>query len=235
MAGVTGLAAGSLTFDGPIKIRVWFSEQAAEYSDLRDRIETYLGAAFAGLDEPVEISFGGAVAVSTENGYEVTASGEWPSKLLESLGGGTGLPVRGVNLLVTDGSMEETPTGMGFPHVASVGGARHIAAMPPGETDEPVFPFTDRSHSTQVLVHECGHALGLQHDHGRIVDREHAVVVTPMVSAYAWASEHSQAFTAEANACGPSYPNVAGKRGYLDVGFSECALTRIREGLIGEL
>lgn len=229
---MTGLAAGSLTFDGPIRIRVWFSERAAGYSALRDRIETYLDAAFAGLDKPVEVSFGGTVSVSTEDGYRVTASGEWPSKLVDSLGGGPGLPVRGVNLLVTDGSMNETPTGLGFPHVASVGGARHVAAMPPEATDRPVFPFTDRSHAAQVLIHECGHALGLQHDHGRIVDRDHAVVVTPMVSAYAWASEESGEFSAEASTCGSVYPDVGGKQGYLDMSFSACALTHLREGLI---
>lgn len=231
MAGMTGLAAGSLTFDGPIRIRVWFSERAAGYSGLRDRIETYLGVAFAGLDEPVEVSFGGTVSVSTEDGYRVTASGEWPSKLANSLGDGSGLPVRGVNLLVTDGSMEEAPTGVGFPHVASVGGARHVAAMPPGEIDRSVFPFTGSIHSTQVLIHECGHALGLRHNHGQIVDREHAVVVTPMVSSYAWAAEESGGFSAEASACGPAYPDVAGKRGYLDMALSTCALTHIREGL----
>jgi hypothetical protein len=225
---MTGLAAGSLSFEGPIRIRVWFSERAAGYSELRDRIETYLGVAFGGLEEPVEISFGGAVSVSTEDGYRVTTSGEWPSKLLESLGDGPGLPVRGVNLLLTDGSMEEGPTGVGLPHVASVGGARHVAAMPAGETDQSVFPYTDRSHATQVLVHECGHALALRHRHGQIVDRGHAAVVTPMVSAYAWASEDSEEFTAEASACGSAYADVAGKQGYLDMAFSECALTHIR-------
>jgi hypothetical protein len=229
-AGVTGLVAGSQTFDGPIRIRVWFSERAARYADLGDRIETYLSVAFADLEEPVEVSFGGTVAVSTENGYDVTASGEWPTKLVRRLGEGPGPPVAGVNLLVTDGSMEETPTGIGLPHLASVGGARHVARMPPDATERSVFPFTDRSHSTQVLIHECGHALGLRHVHGRIVDRDHAVVVTPMVSAYAWAPEDSGEFDADASACGEGYPDVAGKRGYLDMAFSTCALTRIRQG-----
>ena len=223
--GLAGLAVGHGAMDDTLDVRVWFTEAAAGYDGLRERVEGYLSQAFGRLRDGVRLTFGRPVSVSTENGYRVTATGEWPAKLAT----GPPSPVDDVNLLVTDGQMQTSPTGVGLPHVASVGGARHVARMPPAEDGETVVPFRNRARITQVLVHEVGHALGLGHDHGTIVDGSTHVVVSPMVSAYAWATGNvrERQFDYRESACGSTYPSVEGKEGRLDMIYSECALRRI--------
>lgn len=100
-------------------------------------------------------------------------------------------PVADVNVLVTDGRMEVAPTGYGVSHIASVGGARHIAALEPFEESlvdgtRWIVPNTAPTRTMQVLVHEIGHALGLDHEHGVAIRTDDAVTAMPMLSSYAW-------------------------------------------------
>ena len=225
--GGAGLAhAGERALDGRIDVAVWFSEAAAAYDGIRSRTAGYLRRALEGLGGAVSVSVRGTVEVSTEDGYGVTASGEWPSKLAT----GAVAPDDDVNLLVTDGEMAASPTGIGFPHVASVGGARHVARLPPPSEIAPVVDFSKPALVTQIVVHECGHALGLRHDDGTVLDRGDHVVVTPMVSSYTWAEEsvRDRRFDYEANACGAAYQDVSGREIRLDLTFSSCARRRFR-------
>lgn len=225
--GGIGLAhTGERALDGRIDAKIWLSEAAAGYDGIRPRVVGYVRRALDGVRGEVSVSIGGTVDVTTENGYRVTASGEWPSKFAT----GAVTPADDVNLLVTDGDMEVSPTGVGFPRVASVGGARHVARMPlPSETPD-VVDVSKRALVTQILVHECGHALGLRHNDGAIVERGDHVVVTPMVSSYTWADESVRArqFDYEASACGQPYPAVRRKDARLDLTFSSCARRRLR-------
>lgn len=225
--GGAGLAhAGERALDGRIDVAVWFSEAAAAYDGIRSRTAGYLRRALEGLGGAVSVSVRGTVEVSTEDGYGVTASGEWPSKLAT----GAVAPDDDVNLLVTDGEMAASPTGIGFPHVASVGGARHVARMPPPSETDPVVDFSRPALVTQIVVHECGHALGLRHNDGAVLDRGDHVVVTPMVSGYVWAEEsvRDRRFDYETNACGAAYHDVSGRDVRLDLTFSSCARRRFR-------
>ncbi|WP_121822127.1 zinc metalloprotease [Halostella salina] len=187
-AGTLGtLAKRFVSADGTLDVRVWLSERAATHDDAGARAAEYVELAFGAVRDDVSVTRGGTVSVQHEHGHAVVQSGEWPRILLAGLAGSDGVdPVGDVNLLVTDGPMDAAPTGMGGAHVAAVGGARHLAAMPPAEQSTSVVPYSMPALATQVLLHECGHALGLTHDDGRVDRRDDGVVATPMLSSYAW-------------------------------------------------
>jgi hypothetical protein len=232
-AGVLG-AAGALgvasTLVGTIDVRWWSTRRAARHSGLRERVESYLERAFEGLRLSVDLSHGGVASFGTEDAHRLVVGGAWPRRLL---GGSAVTPVDGVNLLVTDGSMRRAPTGAGLPYVAAVGGAHQMVRAPPVAETDRVVPDRPSLRTLQILVHECGHALGLRHDHGSIREAGPAAVVSPMVSGYAWSSGPvgSGGFDFTENRCGEPYPSVAGKTPRLLLRFDDCerrALHRFR-------
>ncbi|ELZ21177.1 hypothetical protein [Natrinema limicola] len=208
-----------------LEIRVWLSEQAATYDGVAKRIREYLTATFSLEYWTLAVSIGGTVSVSSEDAARLTSRGEWPMAVATGALGGRELEAASdVNLLVTDGSMETAPTGYGVPHVASVGGARHIAALESFETlvdDGPrsIAPNTMPAHTMHVLLHEIGHALGLGHKHGTAFVDGDTVVATPMLSSYAWdsASDHDR------SQCGTTIPDTNGRHRALSFSFSSCA------------
>ena len=205
-----------------LSVRVWRSERASRY-DVADRIEAYLTAALELSHWSVDVSDGGVVPVSIEDGASVTMRGEWPARLAAGAAGrGPVEPVSDVNLLVTDGDVREAPTGFGMPHIASVGGARFLAevAFPEGRPD-PV-PYSRPDRVMQVLVHEVGHALGLRHGHGVAYEHGDAVVATPMLSAYAWDPAYDHR-----SCCGVVVPETDGRGRKLSYAFSDCARRRL--------
>ncbi|SFB94399.1 hypothetical protein SAMN05444422_103173 [Halobiforma haloterrestris] len=224
-----------------LAVRVWRSERAARYDGVRDRVREYLERF---LDLPywsLELSFGGTVAVAHEDGARVTTRGEWPLTLAGGLAGASDLePAADVNLLVTDGGMVDAPTGYGLPHVASVGGARHLAALEPIDElpatvpdaedenpdvpiDHPIVPLTTPTRTMQVLLHEVGHALGLDHDHGVVFRSGETVVATPMLSTYAFSSSYD----GDRSACKTAYPETTGRDRAITLSFSGCARRRL--------
>lgn len=211
------------------RVTVWASERAASHEHLPERATGYVAAAVEAVLDDVTVTYGGSVAVSTERAYELLARGEWPRALAEKVAGGDD-DVGGLNLLVTDGRMTVAPTGMGVPTLAAVGGARHIARMPPASETPPICPFSYPAFVTQVLVHECGHALGLNHDHGVVEEAGDAVRISPMVSGYAWASAEvrDRHFEADGCVCGGTYPDVGDRERLLMLRFSACARRQLR-------
>jgi len=208
-----------------LEVRVWFSEQAATYDGVAERIREYLTATFSLEYWTLALSIGGTVSVSSEDAARLTSRGEWPMAVATgALGGREVEPASDVNLLVTDGSMETAPTGYGVPHVASVGGARHIAALESFETlvdDGPrsIAPNTMPAHTMHVLLHEIGHALGLGHKHGTAFVDGDTVVATPMLSSYAW----DPAYDHDRSHCGTAIPDTNGRHRALSFSFSSCA------------
>lgn len=208
-----------------LEIRVWLSEQATTYDGVAERIREYLTATLSLEYWTLAVSTGGTVSVSSEDAARLTSRGEWPMAVATGALGGRELePASDVNLLVTDGSMETAPTGYGVPHVASVGGARHIAALESFETvvdDGPrsIAPNTMPAHTMHVLLHEIGHALGLGHKHGTAFVDGDTVVATPMLSSYAW----DPAYDHDRSHCGTTIPDTNGRHRALSFSFSSCA------------
>lgn len=235
LAGLGTLGVGTLGYrarvDDPVSVRVWVSERAATYDGLRERVEGYLGLALEDAVGRVELSYGGEVPVPTEDAHWLLVSTEWPRLLFDGMLDGNAAPVGGVNLLVTDGDMDRAPTGAGVRHIAAVGGASTLADLPPAEETAGVVGYATRWRVAQVVLHECGHALGLDHDHGAIDLSARGPVVTPMVSSYAWAPAaiKRDQFDFEVNACGSPYPVVAPSEANLSLRYSTCARRALRQ------
>jgi hypothetical protein len=226
-AGATG-TVGSLVLGsalvGPIDVRWWATRAAARRPRLRDRVEAYLERGFGSLTLVARVSYGGRISVPTEDAHRLVVDGTWPRRLVRGSSGGRVAPVSGVNLLVTDGSVRDGPAGAGLPYVAAVGGAREIAGAPPTDRIGPVVPDSPPLRTAQILLHECGHALGLRHDHGSIEVDGAAAVVSPMVSGYAWTSGpvRRAQFDFASSRCGEPYPAVDGKDPRLLLEFDDC-------------
>jgi hypothetical protein len=221
VGGLGALGFGARPPERRVDVHVRLSETAAAYDGVRERARGYLRRALEPAVHDLDVTFGDPVSVSTEDAYDLVTGGEWPLRLA----GDPGDLADDVNLLVTDGDMSETPTGAGVPHVAAVGGARHLAQMPPAADAPDVMTHTPRAHVTQVLLHEVGHALGLDHDHGAITPIDDAVIVTPMVSAYAWlpAEVKERHFNHDRSACGHPFVDVGASRRDLALDYSPCA------------
>ncbi|RQH00393.1 peptidase M10A and M12B matrixin and adamalysin [Natrarchaeobius oligotrophus] len=213
-----------------IEVRVWLSDRAAEYDAVETRVLEYVNRLLDFEFWTVDASFGGVVSVSTEDGAVVSTSGEWPLAVTSGTIGSSDLdPATDVNLLVTDGQMKYAPTGYGFPHVASVGGARYLGSLEPfdelvgsgpdGAVKRRIVPLTSSTRTMQVLLHEVGHALGLHHDHGVAFRYGDAVVATPMISTYAFDPDYE----VDRSRCGTSYPDTSGRERKLSLAFSNCA------------
>lgn len=103
-----------------LEVRFWLSAQATEYRDVATQVQKYLEAVLAFEHWTLEVSHGGTVEVSTEDGGQVTRRGEWPAALVAGrLTRRERSAAPDVNLLVTDGQMRDAPTGYGFSNVAS--------------------------------------------------------------------------------------------------------------------
>jgi hypothetical protein len=242
--GAVGAAAslGTLAYAtrDPVEtlaVRIWLSERAATYDGVADRILEYVRATLDLEYWTLEPSIGGSVSVSTEDAARLTTGGEWPAAVAAGELGRRDLdPVSGVNLLVTDGRMDRAPTGYGIPHIASVGGARHIAALEAvdelvADGRRRIVPNTTPARTIQVLVHEIGHALGLTHDHGVAFRHRGAVIATPMLSTYAWDADYD----ADGSQCGGTIPAAEDRTQKLSLSFSSCArrdLERYDGGLL---
>jgi len=226
--GLTGrrLAAPEEQLD----VTVWLTDGAATHGGLWPRLAGYLSRAFEGAHDRVELDFGGVVDTSTERAYDLVVGGEWPATLAAGAADGRLSPADDVNLLVTDSDVDTFPTGAGVRHVAAVGGAAAMAGLPPAAERPTVVDWTSGTYAVQLLLHECGHALGLEHDHGTMRAGEDELVVSPMVSGYPWESEQVRAerFDYEESACGCSYVRPEGRTPRLLLAFGDCASERIR-------
>ncbi|MFB6150637.1 MAG: peptidase M10A and M12B matrixin and adamalysin [Haloarculaceae archaeon] len=218
--------------DGQILVRVWASDRAAERDGLEPRVRGYLHAALDPVVEVVGVQFSErTVSLPAETGREVLSQ-RWPRIVAEGAAGLRELdPIAGVNLLVTDGDPRTRPAGFARPQVAATTGAKQLAAMPPADEAPAVVRYSVRAAATQLLLHECGHALGLSHDHGSANAANDAVVASPMVSSYLWKSEkrRTAALDGPTNACGEGYPppDAEGER-FLRMRYADCARRALR-------
>lgn len=230
--GLLGRTTGSR--DDELVVRVWRSEDAAEYDDLGARVRGYLHAGLDPVFDSLRVDLvDDPVALPREGGRDVLAR-HWTRLVIEGAGGLRRIdPVGGINLLVTDGDPTRQPAGFARPHVAATTGASYLAAMPPAEAAVTDARYSLEAAATQLLLHECGHALGLSHRHGVASTSNGRVVASPMVSSYLWADAdvRRQQLTTSENVCGGSFPpaDAEGER-WLRVRYSACALDALRGG-----
>lgn len=215
-----------------LRVRVWLSERASEHDALGVRVAGYLDAALAEARTDVDVRVEDqSVSLPTEDGRAVLAR-RWPRLVLEGVAGATDLdPTTGINLLVTDGDPTRQPAGFGRPHVAAVTGGEYVAKMGPVDETPPTVRYTVPAAATQLLLHECGHALGLGHDHGHATVDGDGVAASPMVGSYLWSpADDRQRYLAARSACGETLPSPEpGGRRRLGLRYSPCALAALLE------
>lgn len=228
-AGV--VAAGRSLASTPLEVVVWFSEGAATYEGLRPIVAGYLGRALEGAGVEASVVFGDRpIPLEREQGAHLL-SVEWPERVLGgTLGLGSIDETGDVTLLITDGDPASRPAGYGMTAVGALTGARLLAEMPPPATTPTVVAPTGPAVIAQLLLHECGHALGLTHGHGTVAVEGDAVVATPMIGRYAWAStgvrEHQVGRSEDR--CGSSYPATGGRSRRLQLHYGSCSRRAIR-------
>lgn len=215
----------------PLRVVVWFSERATRYDGLRTRITGYLERALAPTNVGVRVSFGDRpIPLDEEQGADLMAV-EWPRRVLTGTLGLGSIGVTGdVTLLITDGDPSSRPAGYGMSAVAAMTGARLLAKMPPPDETPTVVPPTGPAVITQLLLHECGHALGLGHRHGTVTVSGDEVIASPMVGAYAWAHEdvRRRQLGRGTNVCGRPYPVPGSRNRRLRLEYGPCSFGVIR-------
>lgn len=235
LAGIGGglgalgvLGAGLRVDEGDVAI--WLSEAATDYADLPDRILDVLEPAFAeaGLDATVSVR-SRPVPLAAEQGATLMRE-QWPLLVARGyLRSGPVRPPGRVNVLVTDGDPGSDPAGYGMWRVAAVTGAGSLADLPETVRETAVVDYSVPSAVAQLLLHECGHALGLEHEHGEVRHRGDGAVASPMVGGYAWAATdvRRRQVGRAANVCGGSLaPGGPGHR-RLALRYGDCASQRV--------
>lgn len=207
-------------------VAIWFSEAAAEYPDLPDRTLGLLEPALdeAGVDATVDVR-SRPIPLEEEQGERLMTV-TWPRLAVGGmLHAGPVQPAGSVNLLVTDGDPRSEPAGYGMRGIAAVTGARYLAALPEAIRETAVVDYAPRAAVAQLLLHECGHAMGLGHRHGEVTVREGATVASPMVGSYAWAAAdvRRRHIGHDANVCGRSLARGEADRKKLSLRYGGCA------------
>lgn len=215
--------------DDPLSVTVWFTEAALSHAGVETRAIGYLRRALETAVGDVDVDRGArSISPPSEEGTRLMTRW-WPATVARGVAGrGPVDDVGDVSLLVTDGDPRRRPAGYGLPGVGTVSGARLLSQMLPVDADGTVVDPTPSAVVTQLLLHECGHALGLRHRHGTVTRAEsgEAVVASPMVGRYAWTRPDED--VGDADRCGHAYPATDGGRRQLALTYGSCATAALR-------
>lgn len=215
----------------PLEICLWVTERADAYPAVNESATDVLSHSLEAVGLDVELTVGREPVSLPDEDDERSRRVTWPRMVIEGASGvGPIGPIADVNLLVTDGDVTGRTAGYALPRIAAIGGARHLVALPPADRAGPVVEYSVPAVIGQLLLHECGHALGLDHDHGTVIREDDSVTVSPMVAGYAWAPApvRRRRLEGDANACGLPRARVADRRRQLSLRFSDCATRAIR-------
>lgn len=213
--------------DRRLSIRIWLTEEAAAYPGCRPIVETYLRGALDRVGPGSEITFGEPLQQFSEPDRKVERVA-WPRRVMAGLVGLEAVdPAKDVNLLITDGAAAGDTAGYAYNHIATVPGARYLAEMPASESMA-VVDYSTPAAVTQLLLHEVGHALGLDHRHGSVTSDETAVTASPMISGYAWTPERIRRHRFDGRSCNGGDLPTSTKARRLSMQYSRCAAAGIR-------
>lgn len=152
----------------------------------------------------------------------------WPRRVTAGLAGLSSIdPVADANVLLTDGRVTGRTAGYAYDHVAAVPGARFLAEMP---RNGMAFDYSVPAAVAQLLLHEVGHALGLDHGHGAVTRDGRRVTVSPMIGGYAWTAGRAR----RPRICGDDPAAIDGLERRVSLRYSPCgeaALGSYRGGL----
>jgi len=226
-----GVAAGASGPQRPLEVRLWVTDAASAYPDVLPRAGAYLRTALHAAGFEVDVSYGERPQSFAASDDRYVRRVGWPERVLEGVAGlGSVHPARDVNLLLTDGSVFGATAGYGMRRIAAVAGARYLADMAPADRTPAVVPDTVPAAVVQLLLHECGHALGLHHADGSVNVTGHDAVVSPMLGGYAWADAavRRRAIGGDTNACGAAIPTLTTQRRWLSLRYSGCATAALQ-------
>ncbi|WP_255195053.1 hypothetical protein [Halorarius litoreus] len=212
----------------PLVVRIWQTEEAAARPSAQKRAAGYVRQALEATGHDVAVSYE-EEPLRFDGSDQHVEREAWPKRVVAGVAGASAVdPVRDVNLLLTDGAVARPTAGYAFDHIAAVPGARFLAAMPPADESPAVVDYGVPAAVTQLLVHEVGHALGLDHGHGSVAVDGDTVTVSPMVSGYAWAPDELRADQLPAGICRGGAVKADDRRRRLAMRFSPCAESALR-------
>ena len=209
----------------PIAVRIWQTEDAASYPASRERAVTLLRETLGTIGHDLEITFG-ARPLEFDVGDQELERRVWPRRVLAGVTRTTSIdPVWDVNLLLTDGDVFRPTAGYAYDHIATVPGARHLNELATGTPT--VVDYSVPGAVAQLLLHEVGHALGLDHEHGSITLEASTITVSPMVGGYAWASDAVRSAALDGTRFGAPPPTATERERRLQLSYSQCARTTL--------
>lgn len=239
----TGAAAGAVLLPGfgksvaddAVAVRIWPTESAARFDGLAARVGEHVRTALTSVGLSVDLSIADVTPhLPAGNDRHVRRVG-WPMAVESGTTGRAEIdPVADVNLLLTDGDPTGDTAGYATGSAASVAGATALSNVPTAADAGAVVDYSVPTVLLQLVLHECGHCLGLTHDHGRVSVSEGVATVSPMVNGYAWASEsvRTRHLDTDANACGEAVPPARSATRRLSLRYSSCATAALGGGRV---
>lgn len=212
-------------------VKLWQTRAAAARPGAIERAAEYVEHALSVAGRPPALDIV-EEPLSFETDHRTIERRDWPLRVIAgSAGLNTIDPVPDVNLLLTDGDVGGPSAGYAYRHIATVPGARYLGELHAEAETPAIVEYSVPAAVGQLVLHEVGHALGLDHGHGAVQTTDGTVTASPMVSGYAWSRAARRREALPPSGCGGEFPTPAGRRRRLSMRYSSCAERAIRSAV----